>query len=147
MDEAVALHQDGAERLTVHPLHLARIVSSFEVVAMTGYRFSGSMKLSSWPLPSSLSPVMRTMNLAVLLASSGMTRATSFASADRIRSAWSMFSQNTIALPRHLPYAATSSLQCSTLTVAHGKLNGFRGMARPTFEWKERFCAGTPTTR
>ena len=35
------------------------VVISFDVVAMTGYRLSGSMKLSSSALPSSLSPVMR----------------------------------------------------------------------------------------
>ncbi len=32
---------------------------SWEVTAMTGKVDSGSMKLSSWALPSSLSPVMR----------------------------------------------------------------------------------------
>ena len=35
------------------------VVMSREVVAMTGYGDSGSMKLSSWAFPSSLSPVMR----------------------------------------------------------------------------------------
>src|SRR5674476_281158 len=38
---------------------------SCEVVAMTGKVDSGSMKLSSWALPSSLSPVMRNHVFAV----------------------------------------------------------------------------------
>ena len=35
------------------------VLISLEVVAITGYRCSGSMKWSSWRLPSSLSPVIR----------------------------------------------------------------------------------------
>ena len=43
-----------------------------EVHAITGYVDSGSMKLSSWALPSSLSPVMRMTYFALAAARSGL---------------------------------------------------------------------------
>jgi len=70
------------------------VVSSFDVVRTTGERLSGSMKLSSSALPSALSPVIHMTYLRFSVTRSAF----SLMSACRIRSAWSMSSQNTITL-------------------------------------------------
>ena len=91
---------------------------SCEVVAMTGKVDSGSMKLSSCALPSSLSPVMRMTYLLLAAARSGLA----LTSAWRMRSAWSMFSQKTmvlakrsVALRNSVILAATSSVRFSRI--------------------------------
>lgn len=85
---------------------------------MTGKVDSGSMKLSSWAFPSSLSPVMRTTYLLLLAARSelALTRAW------RMRSAWSMFWQKTmvlanrsVALRNSVILAATRVVRCSSM--------------------------------
>ncbi len=66
------------------------VVSNSDVVAMTGYLLSGSIKLSSSALPSRLSPVIRITYLLFSMANcpAALTMAL------RMRSAWSISSQN-----------------------------------------------------
>ena len=85
---------------------------------MTGKVDSGSMKLSSCALPSSLSPVMRMTYLLLAAARSGLALTRAW----RMRSAWSMFSQKTmvlakrsVALRNSVILAATSSVRFSRI--------------------------------
>ena len=68
------------------------MVNSSDVVAITGHLLSGSIKLSSSALPSTLSPVIRITYLGL---SSGIYPA-ALTIALRIRSAWSISSQKII---------------------------------------------------
>ncbi len=72
------------------------VVISSEVVAITGYFSSGLIKLSSSRLPSSLSPVICMMYLWLAETRSGLCRAR----AERILSAWSISTQNTMVLAK-----------------------------------------------
>ena len=82
--------------ISLQVLQSTPVVISLDVVTMAGYFSLGSIKLSSWALPSALSPVIRIMYLWFAATRSLF----SLIRAWRMRSAWSMSTQKTMVLAK-----------------------------------------------